>query len=334
MVPAPMQGLAEEQPTRVAELKSENRRLRRENKWHRLEAEKWRARAEELEAQLAAALLRSKKGRRAATDRPTKPAPKAETPLDWNVFYMLGSGMKELKDKADLTAYWDNLSVDWSGTYMPKSIVPRAKFWDRPLNLDWSSAGLPGIAYPGPRARVAARAREAKAPPAPADMPIDWEVFHMLGDGARLLRGPYVDPLEDTDVWSPKSALCNECLNEVEMMRYDDGEYEDELIIDWSGRWLPRRDGCCGPKRRPVGVPRGAHRRAVRGPGKLVKSATEMIMAATMAAPTVKPPSLKKDIPKIKSKGVPISKSRTTGSTLVRCPRPIMQPGGRQGCHR
>lgn len=233
MTPAPQH--APEETKELAAVRGENRRLRRENKWHVMEVERLRTRVQELEAQLEAQRKRRGGRKRAATEPVS--GQKAShflvgDTIDWGVFYTLGSGMRILREQ-EKHAAWDFVAVDWSGSRVPKKFLRKPKFWSSPLALDWSAGGLPRIEYPNGRARPRVQSDPGQAPRVA---------------GAR-------SPATHT----PKAQLPNEeaLFNSTVIV---EEEEDDELSCDWSGRWLPRFDGQCGGPRRRLPGPRGSRR--------------------------------------------------------------------------
>lgn len=250
----------------ITALRAENRRLRRENKWQVMAAEKSQARVRELEAELAA--VRPQK-----RVRQPRPSPPATTSVDWFTWSLLGAG--RLLQNCEEARRWEGLAVDWSLKGLPRGIVPKTKYWDRGLALDWSADGLPTLPF---KFRPP-RACHAAAPATP--MAVDWWVFDLLAAPAQQL------------VAQGRPARLLE---------------EEEMVVDWSGQYLPGQAG------RPCHQVAG--RRYSRQDHKSLKKASPLLAPAPAPQLPALPTLLRRPQQPLAAKVRPLSK-----------PKPvIMQP--------
>lgn len=284
----------------ITKLRTENRRLRRESKWHLAASQQWQERAKSLEAQLHVALAKNRGKGRVKEIQPsgtvTVKSP-ADT-VDWKVWHMLGAGMKP-RDPA--LAIWDNLCVDWSSRDLPKGVVPKTKFWDRLLHLDWSAEGLPKLEFKVKQVR----ARVPRARPAPEVGPVDWAIWETLGEG---LKASGMIATIDQNIGQSAKKPCPK--------PDDDG---DELILDWSGRHLPRAAG------RTCRLAGGRRARPGHHPCPLVRTVRGKVQdAIAVAAPQPKAVTSRRAMPFTPKVAKPMAKPAML----------IMQPPGRRGQDR
>jgi len=130
------------------------------------------------------------------------------------------------------------------------------RFWDRPLELDWSCVGVPRV-YPEGRAKGAAEVDwsvfKLLQGSARDTWQVDWEVFELLAPRAKKVEEINWDLLE---LLSPMAG-CNEPEEEPGVL--------DFAAVDWSGSRLPHQQ-FAPPRRRPGRPGRvraGQHHRAV-----------------------------------------------------------------------
>jgi len=135
----------------------------------------------------------------------------------------------------------------------------RWRFWDRPLELDWGSDGIPKIQYP---------LQKSKGEPE-----VDWSVF-------KLLKGSALEPMQvDWEIFellAPKVAKQEEVSWDIFQLlgpvrESAEPEAEPETIdfsaVDWSGNRLPHlKVNSSPPLRRPGHTGRvrtGQHHRPI-----------------------------------------------------------------------
>jgi len=205
----PQQGL-------VRSLRIENRSLRRELHWNADEVRRLKEKAAQLEAQLATATQHHKRFTAKQAQPARVRAPQVLGTIDWGVLYLLGSGARELEDPSETALFWDNIVVDWSGRELPKGIVPKTKYWDRGLPLDWNADGLPTLGFK-------LKAQRAKANTPRSNFTPAWGVQHAPRDGS-------------TRTSPPKQVV--ELIREQRAARAQVAD-EDTLAVDWSGRMPP-----------------------------------------------------------------------------------------------
>jgi len=215
MAPIDTKSLDPEQAL-VRNLRIENRSLRRELRWNADEVKRLQEKTAELEAQLQMVTQQTKQSKVAQPKPRPKRAVKVLDTIDWTTFYLLGSGARELEHPSEATLFWDNVAVDWSGRDLPKGIVPKTKYWDRGLPLDWNADGLPTLGFK-------LKAQRAKAGTPRNDYSSGWGFQRASLDGGQRMS-------------YPKQVI--EVIREQRAAKAQVAE-EDALVVDWSGRMPP-----------------------------------------------------------------------------------------------
>ncbi|CAE8586707.1 unnamed protein product [Polarella glacialis] len=157
--------------THLREALLENKRLRSENRSHRVTAQRWQRLAEQRKAILhtAQAKLHAERSANELLTRSlsASAAGSAERPsnqgdIDWYVWQLLGSGMRDLDNPdARKAALWDGVLVDWRVTDKPKGIAPMT--WKGELPSDWKTS-FSGAPRPFRRSRPRRWEPQAAAP--------------------------------------------------------------------------------------------------------------------------------------------------------------------------
>merc|ERR1719343_1680784 len=118
------------------------------------------------------------------------------------------------------------------------------RFWDKPLELDWSAVGIPAIQYP--RGRVQEPEIDVfdllKGSATPPISSLEWKIFDLLAPKAtKHFEGVDWDLLELLDPAKDRTLEIAE----------PEEEPTNFLAIDWSGDRLPHVKNTGPPMRRP-----------------------------------------------------------------------------------
>lgn len=187
-------------------------------------------------------------------------APSGEVPTTSGAFIDILSNFNvaELKDVIRVAQRCLKAKVERSRANTAPTAKQTWRFWDRPLELDWSSPELPKIQYPSGR----------------QGQDIDWNVFNLLkGSGCEAWSVDW----EVFELLSPKKCKHEEVSWDIfELLGsvQESAEPEEEpdsfdfSAVDWSGSRLPHPKGHYQPPMRRPGCPgrvrTGRYHRAIQ----------------------------------------------------------------------